>query len=150
MFQKQRLEEVTELIIAAQTFASESLGINYPEPLSITTEKKDILYELYASPKLKLFFDYSEIEKASSPNKREVYRTAESYKRKGYDISIINLQAYEDDGIFLTKKVLKNTNLEVVGAVIHEMVHTKLSLDCSMEESIASAVESLAVVSFYE
>lgn len=150
MFQKQRLEEVNELIREAQTFASESLGIKYPEPLGITQAKEDVCYELYASPKLKLFFDYSEIEKDLSPNKREVYRTAKSYKRKGYDTLVTTLQAYESDGISLTKKMLKDTNLEVVCATIHEIVHSQLSLDFSMEESIASIIESLGSVSFYE
>jgi len=150
MLQKQRLEEVNELIREAQTFASESLGMYYPNPLSITQAKEDILYDLYASPKLKLFYDYSEIEKESDPNKRRVHRIAKDYKRRGYDTLVTTLQAYESEGIFLTKKMLKNTNLEVVCATIHEIVHSQLSLDFSMEESIASIVESLASVSFYE
>lgn len=150
MKNKRRLEEVNGLIREAQAFASESLGINYPEPLGITTEKEDILYELYASPKLKLLFDYYEIEKDSNPNKRKIRRMAKDYKRKGYDTLVKNLEAYENDGIFLTKEMFKNTNLEIVGTVVHELLHTQLDLDISMEESITSAVEPLAVISFYE
>ncbi len=150
MFQKQRLEEVNELIREVQTFTSEELGMYYHNSLSITQDKEDILYDLYASPKLKLFYDYSEIEKESDPSKRRVHRIAKSYKRKGYDILIVNLQAYEGDGVFLTKKMLKDTNLGVVCATIHEIVHSQLSLDFSMEESIASIVESLGSVRFYE
>ncbi|MDP2906443.1 MAG: aminopeptidase [Nanoarchaeota archaeon] len=150
MFQRQRLEEVNKLISEAQTFASESLGMHYPEPLSITQAKEDVLYDLYASPKLKLFYDYSEIQKESDPSKRRVNRMAKDYKRRGYDTLMTTLQAYEGDGIFLTKKILKNTNPEIVGTVVHELLHTQLDLDRSIEESIASTVESLAVVSFYE
>lgn len=150
MSREQRLEEVNGLIMEAQTFASESLGMYYPKPLSITPVKEHILYDLYAAPKLKLLYDYTEIEKESDPEKKWIDKIAKNYKKKGYDTLVTTLQAYESDEVFLTKKILKNTNPEIVGTVVHELLHTQLDLDRSIEESIASTVESLAVVSFYE
>jgi len=150
MFDNPRLKEVNGLIREVQDFALESLEIYYPKPLSITTVKEHVLYDLYAAPKLKLFYDYSEIEKYSNPNKRKVKKVARGYKKKGYDTLVTNLQAYESEGIFLTKKILKDTNVEIVSSTIHELVHSQLNLDISIEESIATIIDSLGTISFYE
>lgn len=150
MVKESRLEEITSLIIEAQSFAEEFLGINYPKPLSITYNKEDILYELYASQKLELGFDYFEISKYESSNKKKVYEEAKKYKQKGYDTFISEFSAYESDGIFLTPKILKDADVEMVDTVVHELLHTQLNIDISIEEAITSVTGSLATISFYE
>ena len=147
---KKRLEEVNGLIKEAQAFTAEFLGINYPKQLSITQVKEHICYELYVSPKLELLYDYFEISQELSPDKGRISRLAKKSKKEGNDVFMKELEAYENGGIFLTEQTAKFANTGIVGTIMHELLHTQLDLDISVEESIASTIESLATVRFYE